>query len=98
LKAENFVLTNDERISLNNANDALANLQRDEETKWAQRAKEKHVQEGGNNMKYFHLVANGKHIKKKIFQLEQDEGSIVGEDSLKTSIFKYYKNLFRTPP
>jgi hypothetical protein len=43
-----------------------------EEAKWAQRAKVKHVQEGGNNTRYFHLIANGKHRKKKIFQLEQD--------------------------
>jgi hypothetical protein len=39
----------------------LANLRRDEETKWAQRVKVKHIQEGGNNKKYFHLIANGKH-------------------------------------
>jgi hypothetical protein len=67
LKAENVLLTNDERLCLNNANDALAKLRRDEETKWAQRAKVKHVQEGWNNTKYFHLVANGKHIKKNFF-------------------------------
>jgi hypothetical protein len=33
-------------------------------TKWAQRANVKHVQEGGNSAKYFHLIANGKHRKK----------------------------------
>jgi hypothetical protein len=37
----------------------------DEETKWAQCAKVKHIQEGGNNTKYFHLIADGKHRKKK---------------------------------
>jgi hypothetical protein len=52
---------------LNNANDALAKLRRDEETKLAQRAKVKHVQEGGNNTKYFPLVANGKNRKKNFF-------------------------------
>jgi hypothetical protein len=36
--------------------------------------KVKHIQEGGNDTKYFHLVANGKHRRKKIFQLDQDEG------------------------
>jgi hypothetical protein len=72
-------------------------LRRDEETKWAQRAKVKHVQEGGNNTKYFHLVANGKHRKNKIFQLEQEEGIIVGQDNFKTYISEYYKNLFEYP-
>jgi hypothetical protein len=61
LKAETILLSDDERRCLKNANDELSKLRRDEETKWAQRAKVKHVQEGGYNTKYFHLVANGKH-------------------------------------
>jgi hypothetical protein len=54
-------------------NEQIDKLRRDEESKWAQCAKVKHVQEGGNNTKYFHLIANGKHRRKKIFQLEQDK-------------------------
>jgi hypothetical protein len=46
---------------------ALAKLRRDEETKWAQRAKFKHNQDGSNNTKYFHLIANGKYRKKSDF-------------------------------
>jgi mannosylglycoprotein endo-beta-mannosidase len=72
-------------------------LRRDKETKWAQRAKVKHVQEGENNTKYFHLIANGKRRKKKIFQLEQDEGTIIGEENLKIFITEYYKKLFGEP-
>jgi hypothetical protein len=97
LKAESTLLNDDERRCLRNANDELAKLQRDVETKWAQRAKVKHVQEGGSNTKYFHLVANGKHRRKKIFQLEQDEGVIIGQDNLKTYISEYYKSLFGAP-
>jgi hypothetical protein len=48
----------------------LAKLRHDEETKWAQHAKVKHVQQGGNNIKYFHVVGIGKHKKKIIFKLE----------------------------
>ena len=59
-----------ERDALKDANERVTKLRRDEETKWAQGAKVKHIQEGGNNTKYFHLIANGKHRKKKIFQLE----------------------------
>jgi hypothetical protein len=79
---------------LRKANDDLSKLHRDEEIKWAQRAKVNDVQEGGNNTKYFHLVANGKHRLTKIFQLEQDEGTIVGQANLKTYIPEFYKNLF----
>ena len=76
------------------ANDRKCGLRRDEETKWAQRAKVKYIQEGGNNTKYFHLIVNGKHRKKKIFQLEQDEGTITGQENLKIYISEYYKQLF----
>jgi hypothetical protein len=75
----------------------LAKLRRDEETKWAQRAKVKHIQEGSNNTKYFHLIANGKHRRKKIFQLEQDEGTIIGQENNKDYISNFYKKLFGPP-
>jgi hypothetical protein len=86
IKAESSPLGDAERVALRNANDCLCKLRREEEAKWAQRAKVKHVQEGGNNMKYFHLIANGKHRRKKIYQLEQKEGTIVGEENLKVYI------------
>ena len=97
IKAETDRLTNAESDALRRANGSLAVLRREEESKWAQRAKVKHVQEGGNNTKYFHFIANGKHRKKKIFQLEQDEGTIVGEENLRVYNSEYYKNLFGAP-
>jgi hypothetical protein len=42
-------------------------------------------------------VANGKNRKKRIFQLEQDEGTIIGQENLKTYISGYYKSLFGAP-
>jgi hypothetical protein len=82
---------------LKQAHERLNKLRRDEEQKWAQRAKVKHVQEGGSNTKYFHLIANGKHRKKRIFQLEQEEGTIVGNENLKVYITEFYKKLFGEP-
>jgi hypothetical protein len=96
-KAEIVPLDEEERQSMRKARDNLAKLLRDEESKWAQRAKVKHVQEGGDNTKYFHLVANGKHRRKRIFQLEQEEGTIMGQENLKNYITEYYKNLFGPP-
>jgi mannosylglycoprotein endo-beta-mannosidase len=69
------------------ARDDLAKLRRSEESNWAQRAKVKHIQEGGDNTKYFHLIANGKKRKKKIYQLEQEEGTIIGDEDLKVYIY-----------
>jgi hypothetical protein len=43
------------------------------------------------------LIANGKNRKKKIFQLEQEEGTIVGEDNLRVYITEFYKKLFGEP-
>jgi hypothetical protein len=41
----------------------------------------------GRSCQYFHLIGNGKHrIKKMIFQLKQDEGTIMGDDNLNTII------------
>jgi hypothetical protein len=40
-------------------------------------------------MRYFHLIVNGKHRKKRIFQLEQDEGTIVSEENKKGFITEY---------
>jgi hypothetical protein len=96
-RAEVAPLSDIDRVTLREANDNLAKLRRDEESKWAQRAKVKHVQEGGNNTKYFHLIANGKHRRKKIFQLEQYEGTIVGEENLKVYITEFYNKLFGAP-
>jgi hypothetical protein len=43
---------------LRETSEQIAELRRDEESKWTQHAKVKQMQEGGNNMNYFHLIAN----------------------------------------
>jgi hypothetical protein len=55
------------------------------------------IQEGGANTKYFHLIVNGKHRRKKIFQLEQDEGTIIGQENIKHYITDFYRGLFGAP-
>jgi len=72
-------------------------LLREEELYWFQRSKATRLLQGGANTRFFQLVANGRHRKTRIFQLEQDEGTIVGHDNLKTYITEYYKNLFGEP-
>jgi hypothetical protein len=76
-KAETMPLSASERAELKVSTDSLAKLRREEESKWAQRAKVKFIQEGGNNTKFFHLIANGKHRRKKVVQLKQEEGTII---------------------
>ena len=43
------------------------------------------------------MVANGRHRKKHIHSLVQDEGTIVGHEQLKSYITNYYKGLFGAP-
>jgi hypothetical protein len=47
----------------------LSQLLKEEKIKWYQRSKAKHLLEGDENTKYFHLLANGRHRKTRMFQL-----------------------------
>jgi hypothetical protein len=72
----------------------LIQLLREEEMKFYQSSKSDKLLQGDSNIKYFHLVAFGKHRKTHIFQLE-DGGQITSEDDqLKSYTTQYYKGLF----
>jgi hypothetical protein len=93
-KAETAIL-NDFELDLKHVlNERLDELLREEELKWYQMAKVKHLLEGDVNTKYFHLLANGRHRKTRIFQLEDGNNIISGDAQLKRHITNYYKNLF----
>ena len=97
IKAEGTLLDVNEQAMKSEAEQSLRVLMREEELKWALRAKTLKVVHGDNNTQFFHMIANGKHRKKKIIQLEQDEGTIVGHENLKLYISNYYKQLFGPP-
>jgi hypothetical protein len=79
------------------SNAAIASILREEELKWYQHSKSQFILEGDSNTRFFHSVTNGRHGKKHIHSLSQDEGMIEGQDNLKDYITNYYKNLFGTP-
>jgi hypothetical protein len=54
----------------------------------------KYLSKGDSNTKYFKLVANGKDRKTCIFQLEDGNQIIKGDNQLKEYITRYYKGLF----
>ena len=93
-KAETSLLSPQEVELRHHLKGQLAKLLREEEIYWLQRSKATKLLQGGDNTKYFHLVANGRHRKTKIIQLEQEEGIIVGDANLKDYITDYYKRLF----
>jgi hypothetical protein len=75
----------------------LAELLREEELKWYQRAKTKGLLHGDSNIKYFHLVASGKYRKSRIYHLRIGDQIIEGDAQLKDHITYYYKGLFGPP-
>ena len=97
VKAESTLLNMSERNIMNEAEKKLQALMREEEMKWALRAKVSKIAQGDDNTQFFHMIANGKHRNKMIIQLEQDEGTIVGHENLKLYISEYYKKLFGAP-
>ena len=94
MKAESTLLNMSDRNTKIEAEKKLQTLLREEEMKWALRAKVTKVVHGDDNTQFFRMIANGKHRTKKIIQLEQDEGTIVGHENLKLYISEYYKKLF----
>jgi hypothetical protein len=96
-KAESCPLESNEWDYKQYLNNRLAELLREEEIKWYQRVKVKELLEGGSNTKYFQLIANGKHRKTRIFQLQHDERVIEGEEALSEYVTNFYKELFAAP-
>jgi hypothetical protein len=76
------------------SNAQIASLLREEELKWYQRSKAQFILEGDSNTRYFNGVANGRHRKKRIHSMIQDNGWIEGHEQLKAYITNYYRNLF----
>jgi len=72
----------------------LIQLLREEEIKWYQREKTTKLLYGDMNTKYFQLIANGKHRKTRILQLEDNRKIIKGDEQLKKYITDYYRGLF----
>jgi hypothetical protein len=97
-KKAKISLLNQTELNLKHVlNERLVGLLREVEIKWYQRAKVKHLLEGDANTKYYHLLANGRHQKTRIFQLEDGNNIIEGAAQLKHHITNYYKNLFGPP-
>ena len=67
IKAESQILSQQELDLKQSVNERITQFLREEEIKWFQRAKTKDMLEGDNNTKYFHMVANGKRRKTRIF-------------------------------
>jgi hypothetical protein len=97
VETESRDLMAQERNELSQARGQLARLLREEEIKYYKRAKVTYVLLGDNNAKYFKMVANRRHRKKRIFSLDHENGKIKGQANLKNYIMGFYKGLFGEP-
>jgi hypothetical protein len=97
VEVESRDLMAQERYGLSKAWDQLVGLLWEEEIKYYQRAKVTDVLLGDNNTKYFQIMANEKHRKKRNFSLDHENGKIEGQVNLKHYITVFYKGLFGEP-
>jgi hypothetical protein len=79
------------------SNAQLAGLLREEELKWYQRSKAQSILEGNLNTRYFHGIASGRHRRKRIQYLLQEDELTEEHEQLKSYITNYYKGLFGSP-
>jgi len=93
-KAQNEALLRWEIDQKQTLKSRLIQLLREEEIKWYQRGKTTKILQGDMNTKYFQLIANGKHRKTRIFQLEDGDKIIKGDEELKKYNTNYYRGLF----
>jgi hypothetical protein len=96
-KAEHTLLSQVEMDYKNILKNRLVGMLREEELKWYERAKAKNLLQGDANTQYFHLLANGRHRKTRIFKLQDGNNVIEGDENLKRHITSYYKDLFGPP-
>jgi hypothetical protein len=93
-KAESTLLRPHELNIKQSLNAWLIQLLREEEIKWYQRSKSNRLLQGDSNMKYFHMVANGKHKKSQIFELLDGDRTIREMNHLSLILRTITKNLF----
>jgi hypothetical protein len=59
-----------------------------------QMAREKFINEGDENSRYFHLIAKGKRRKVKILSLVHEENTVVDDNDINKVATAFYKDLF----
>jgi hypothetical protein len=57
-------------------------------------AREKFINEGDENSRYFHLIAKGKRRKVKILSLVHEENTVVDDNDINKVATAFYKDLF----
>ncbi|KAG2327641.1 hypothetical protein Bca52824_010369 [Brassica carinata] len=89
------------RRALSNLKRQLVRAQRDEETYWWQKSKEKWLQRGDQNSTFFHNSVKARRARRHIDKLVDDDGVAVFSEAAKGDVaVKFFSDLFRSsnPP
>ena len=93
-ESEDLVLDLNVFLVRRNLENRLRFINKEEEIKWVQRAKEKELLEGDALTSYFVTKASGRKQENKILSLEQEEGVIQGDTDILLYATSFYKSLF----
>jgi hypothetical protein len=93
-KSESNGISNSERLENLDLEWNLKNLLVEECCKRKQMAREKFVNEGDENSRYFHLIAKGKRRRVKILSLVHKENTVVADNDINKVTTAFYKDLF----
>lgn len=71
----------------------LDHIYLEEEKHWQARSKQKWLEEGDNNTKYFHTIATHRSKKNKILSLDIDGHHTTTKNEIKHHVLSFYKEL-----
>jgi hypothetical protein len=93
-KSESTGISNSERLEKLDMEWNLKNLMVEECCKRKQMTREKFINEGDENSRYFHLIDKGKRRKVKILSLVHEENTVVDDNGINRVATAFYKDLF----
>jgi hypothetical protein len=95
-KSESNGISNSERLEKLDLEWNLKKLMVEECCKRKQMAREKFINEGDENSRYFHLIAKSKRRKVKILFLVHEENTVTADNDINKVATEFYKDLFGT--
>jgi exonuclease III len=97
-KSERFGISHEERLEKLDLEWNLKNLMMEDCCKKKQMAREKFINDGDENSKYFHLIAKGKKRRIRILSLVHEENDIKNDVNINKVATDFYKDLFGPSP
>ncbi|KAI4968066.1 hypothetical protein ZWY2020_005414 [Hordeum vulgare] len=93
--SETSQLDPNDKIRLEEIKKELEDIWKKEETALCQRSRDRRrIKDGDKNNRYFHALANHRHRKNHLFELNGDDGPVHSTKEMLVIATSFYKNLF----